>query len=85
MCKPCIFKEIAIYLIIVVVLAFMMHPDLLSNASERFAHMQELNKYSHPFIYSFIFYVIVFIVRFIISKILTSITGKKDNNSEQED
>jgi hypothetical protein len=81
MCNTCIFKEIAIYLIIVVALAITMHPDLLSNAGERFAQMQELNKYSHPFIYAGIFYVIVFGVRVVVKRVL-SIFTKKEESSE---
>jgi hypothetical membrane protein len=77
MCKQCIIKEIIIYFIILIVLAVLMHPDLLSNPSERLTAISELGKESHPFIYSFIFYLIVFGVRKIVRKVLSKIVKKE--------
>ena len=59
-------KEAIYYLITLLVLALIMHSDLLSDPSSRFNLMQEKGNYTHPFLYSFIIYIIILIIRKII-------------------
>lgn len=61
--KGTIKKEALYYLLTLVVLALIMHIDLLSDPFARFETMQEKENYSHPFLYAFIVYSILFIVR----------------------
>ena len=72
-------REIFIYIAMILVLAVVMHIDLLSDPSSRFQTMYEKGNYSHPFLYTFFIYSIIFIVRktidFIIS--LFEIKNKK--------
>ncbi len=60
-------KEFLYYFIIFVVLALIMHSDLLSNPSSRLENMQEKENYFHPFLYSFIVYTVILILRTIIN------------------
>jgi len=66
--KQALTKEIFIYIILFVVLAFLMHPDLLETPLERFSHMMERGNFFHPFIYSILLYIFLFILRFITRK-----------------
>lgn len=61
--KLTIKKEILYYLLTLLMLAFIMHGDLLSDPFSRFQTMGEKGNYSHPFLYSFIVYGVVFILR----------------------
>lgn len=79
MCKNCIIKEIVIYFIILIILAFTMHPDLLSEPIKRLDTMAEMGKYAHPFLYASIFYLVVYGIRKIINKILKKTISKKNN------
>lgn len=65
--KLLVIKEILYYLIIFLILALIMHSDLLSNPLSRLEIMQEKENYSHPFFYSFIVYSVVLILRTIIN------------------
>jgi len=56
-------KEILFYLVMLIVLAFISHSDLLSNPFERFQLMHQKGNYFHPFFYTFILYAILFIIR----------------------
>jgi len=69
--KLAIKREALIYIVMLLVLAIIMHMDLLSNPSSRFETMVEKGNYSHPFLYTFILYSILFIIR----KILDFIIG----------
>ena len=60
-------KEILYYLIIFLILALLMHSDLLSDPFARLEIMQEKENYSHPFFYSFIVYSVILILRIIIN------------------
>ena len=64
--KSSIKREIIYYIITLVVLALIMHFDLLSNPLARFEEMENRGNYSHPFIYAFAVYIIIFIIRKII-------------------
>ena len=63
-------REIVYYLLTVLILALIMHIDLLSNPSARFELMQEKGNYTHPFIYSFVIYIVIFIFRKIIDFVM---------------
>jgi hypothetical protein len=65
-----VIREVAIYAILLVALAFFMHPDLLSQPSERFSILQNRGNYIHPFLYTFIVFIILFIIRFFVKKTL---------------
>jgi len=62
-------KELIYYTVILVVLALIMHPDLLSAPLERFELMNTRGNYIHPFYWSFGVYLIVVIVRLLIKGI----------------
>ena len=56
-------REILIYIFMLLVLAVVMHVDLLTDPSTRFEIMHEKENYSHPFLYTFVIYIIIFIIR----------------------
>ena len=58
-----ILKEIVYFIAILVILAFVMHSDLLTSPLERFTQMNIHENYLHPFFYSFIVYLIVVFFR----------------------
>ena len=68
--KHVIKKEVLIYLATLLILALIMHIDLLSDPSSRLSLMQQKENYSHPFLYSFIIYVVILILRKIIDLIM---------------
>ena len=61
--KHSIKKEVLYYLLTLVILALIMHIDLLNNPLLRLQHMNEKGNYTHPFIYSFIVYAVILILR----------------------
>jgi len=69
--KLAIKREVLIYIAMLLVLALVMHNDLVSDPSSRFQIMYEKGNYSHPFLYTFFVYSILFIVR----KVLDFIIG----------
>jgi len=69
--KLTIKKEVLFYLLTLLVLALIMHIDLLSDPSSRFQTMHEKGNYSHPFLYSFIIYSTFLIIR----KTIDFVTG----------
>jgi len=69
--KVAIKKEILYYLLTLLILALIMHIDLLSDPFARFEIMQEKGNYSHPFLYSFVIYFVILLLR----KIIDFITG----------
>ena len=64
-------REALIYIVMLLVLALVMHLDLLNNPVSRFEIMVEKGNYSHPFLYTFFIYAILFIIR----KVLDFIIG----------
>jgi len=76
--KSIVIREMTIYVILLVALALLMHPDLLSNPTERFSLMQERKNYFHPLVYTFIIYLFLLIVRFIVKKIVVFFKKIKD-------
>ena len=61
--KLAIKKEILYYLLTLLVLALIMHIDLLSDPFSRLQTMSEKGNYTHPFLYSFIVYGVILILR----------------------
>jgi len=68
--KRVLTKELTIYVVLFVLLALLMHPDLLETPSSRFSLMLERENFYHPLLYSFILYVLLYIFRFISKKIV---------------
>jgi len=60
-----VIKESLLYLTILILLAFLMHPDLLSAPAERFTHMLERQNYLHPLFYAFLLYLLLMLFRLI--------------------
>jgi len=60
-------KEIAIFLIILIILAFIQHTDLLEHPIERFQQLPESGAYglgaAHPLVFALLGYVILGILR----------------------
>ncbi len=75
--KKIILKEVVIYAIMLIVLALLMHPDLLSSPSERLALMQEKGNHTHPILYSLIIYAITGLLRLLVGWI-KKLFKKKD-------
>ncbi len=71
-------KEFLYYLIILLILALIMHSDLLTNPLSRLEIMKEKENYSHPFLYSFIVYSVILVLRTIIN-FISNIFEKKTN------
>ncbi len=71
-------KEILYYLITLIVLALIMHIDLLSDPFARLEIMSAKENYMHPFLYAFIVYSIFFIFRKIIDFVLGLFEKKSD-------
>ena len=61
--KLAIKKEFLYYILTLLVLALIMHIDLLSDPFSRLQTMQEKGNYSHPFLYSFVVYFIILVLR----------------------
>ena len=68
--KKILKREFLYYLLTLLILALIMHFDLLSDPSARFELMQEKGNYSHPFLYGFIIYSIILVFRKIIDFIM---------------
>ena len=64
--KKAIKKELLYYLFTFIVLALILHIDLLSDPLSRLELMQEKENYTHPFVYSFVVYGVILIVRKVI-------------------
>lgn len=71
-------KEVLYYLLILLILALVMHSDLLNDPVARLQTMDEKGNYTHPFLYAFVIYVTILIFR----KIIDFVVGmfEKKNN-----
>ncbi len=58
-------KELIIYTVLLVVLTFVMHPDMLSDPAARFEIMKNRANFAHPLLYTGVLYVVSVIVRLI--------------------
>ena len=64
--KKAIKKELLYYLLTLIILALILHIDLLSDPLARLELMQEKENYTHPFVYSFVVYGVILILRKVI-------------------
>lgn len=71
-------KEVLYYLLILLILALVMHSDLLNDPVARLQTMDEKGNYTHPFLYAFVIYVTILIFRKIIDFVV-GIFEKKNN------
>jgi len=75
--KHAIKKELLYYFLTLLVLALIMHIDLLSDPLSRLQMMQEKENYTHPFLYSFVIYFIILVLRKIIDFVAGILEKKK--------
>jgi hypothetical protein len=61
--KKVLLREILIFGGLAVILALLMHPDLLSNPLHRFTSIIERGTVFHPLFYTFLVYTIISILR----------------------
>jgi len=72
-----VIREMVIYTILLVTLALLMHPDLLSTPTQRISLFQDRQNYFHPLLYTFIVYILFFLpIRYIFKKIRNIFTKK---------
>jgi len=69
-------KELFIYTGLLTMLMLLMHPDLLSNPTERLANMQVMGNYIHPLLYTFFIYLVLYFFRAVFSFIRKIFTKK---------
>jgi len=74
-----VIREAVIFTALLISLAVLMHPDLLSDPKERFALIEDRGNFLHPFVYTFIVYILLFIIRFVVTKVKTFFTKNKNN------
>ena len=65
--KQLLKKELLFYIVILIVLALVMHSDLLTSPLARLDLMKEKGNYFHPFMYSFVLYSVILFLRTIIN------------------
>jgi len=68
--KKVMIREAVIYAVLLILLSLLMHPDLLSDMSNRLVHLHELGNYYHPIIYTFIVYILLLIIRLTINRVI---------------
>jgi len=71
-----IIKELVYFFTILVVLALVKHPDLLTSPLERLDLILQQGNYLHPFIWSFLVYIFIGIFR-LVAKVVVYIKNKK--------
>ncbi len=76
--KLAIKKEILFYFLTLLVLALIMHIDLLTDPLSRLQTMQEKGNYTHPFLYSFVIYFVILVLRKIIDFVMGIFEKKTD-------
>ncbi|MHC3995301.1 hypothetical protein ACXWTF_10770 [Thiomicrolovo sp. ZZH C-3] len=59
-------REGAIYLLLLITLSLLLHPDLLSDPAARFSQMLGRENYFHPLLYALPVYLIVLLFRSIL-------------------
>ncbi|MFZ2890202.1 MAG: hypothetical protein WA010_07000 [Sulfuricurvum sp.] len=57
-------RELLIFVILMLILAPLIHPDFLNAPVERFKLMMEKENFFHPFIYILILYLLIAALRF---------------------
>ena len=71
--------ELLYYLAIVIILAFIQHPDLFTAPLTRFQQMQNVQNYFHPLLWASILYLLMGVFR-----VLFSIVGHLKNQSYKD-
>ena len=71
-------KELFVYTGLLTMLMLIMHPDLLSNPTERLANMQVMGNYVHPLLYTFFIYLVLYFFRTVFSFIKRLFSKKED-------
>jgi hypothetical protein len=79
-------KEFIVYLLSLIVVAIIQHPDILSDPLTRLIRLEESTVYGmsgfiHPLVFGFVGYLLVGIVRLTIIKPVVALFRKKDKNS----
>jgi len=64
-------REGIYFLVLLFVLAFLIHPDLLSSPMQRVNAALESGNYFHPLLYTGVLFVLLFIFRFVFKKIFS--------------
>jgi hypothetical protein len=67
--RKMVMREAAVYALLLVTCALLMHPDLLSDPADRYAMMEGRENYFHPLFYTALIYLIVLIFRGVIGMI----------------
>ncbi|MGE3613280.1 MAG: hypothetical protein AB7G20_07405 [Sulfurimonas sp.] len=70
--------EILYFMVLLLILAFMQHPDLLSSPLERVSLMAEKGNFIHPFLWTSGVYLVVGLVRLIVKYALYLKNRKKN-------
>jgi len=65
--KRILVREILIFSTLAVILALLMHPDLLENPVHRFNSIVERGTIFHPLFYTFLVYTIIGVLRLLFS------------------
>ena len=71
-------KELFVYTGLLTMLMLIMHPDLLSNPTERLANMQVMGNYIHPLLYTFFIYLVLYFFRAVFSFVKRFFSKKED-------
>jgi hypothetical protein len=61
--KKVLLREMAIYAVLLLTMALLMHPDLLTDPSQRMAVLQDRGNYLHPLVYAGVLYALIGIIR----------------------
>lgn len=69
-------KELIFFTILLIILAFIQHSDLLTNPSERIELMSQIENYLHPFLWVALLYSVLLVFRLILKFILKLFTKK---------
>lgn len=72
--KKTIYKELALYLIVLFVLAASVHPDLFRGPLDRLALMVQRENYLHPFVYTLLGYIFLWLFRLFFSAVFKVFT-----------
>jgi len=63
-------NELIFFTILLIILAFIQHSDLLTNPSDRIELMTQRENYLHPFLWVALIYIVLLVVRLILKFIL---------------
>jgi hypothetical protein len=61
--KKVLLREMAIYAIILLTMAFLIHPDLLTDPAQRVEILKDRGNYLHPLVYAGVLYLFTALVR----------------------